>query len=356
MSRPAFGLVLPFSAHHRRLALVFAVFLLLPSPDLRAGEIDDAEFGLRLTAAISRFSRYPDVAGMGGASAGSRWSSSVNPASTGWSPPVGENGWGLSLQGSGVLLEEGTRLWLFSESVAVDAGNLGVFQPALLQLRSNRATTRQDLDFEWDGLYAELQWGLKISDSTALGLNLNFLTSEMDFDMGSVRIARSSGETYAARAGVLWEQSPNLYLGAAIDYGVNPSKSKTYDFMGLGIGTTIERDTLHQFLFHPGLSWLVTEDLTITFDYQFGLFHDDTGTLRVHRFYAGFDQTLTEGVYLRAGLVADTEGNLSPSAGLGIAPSESVLIDLSWQRNLFPEIEEEFGDSNVLSLSLTLLF
>lgn len=335
---------------------LLSVLLLAPVSRLRAGEIEDAGFGLRLTAAISRFSRYPDVGGMGGASAGSRWSSAVNPASTGWSPPVGESDLGASLQYTQVLLEEGTRLHMLSESGAVDAGNLGVFQPAVMQLFSNSATTSQDLDFEWDGLYGEVQWGKKVSESLALGLNLNVFRSRMDFDLGDVRVTRSTGDTYAVRAGVLWEASPTLYIGAAIDYGLNPSKTKTYDFMGLGVGTTTERDTLYQFLFHPGVSWLATEDLTVTFDYQFGLFNDDTGTLRVHRFYAGFDQTLTEGVYLRGGLVVDTEGNLSPSAGLGLAPSESILIDFAWQRNLFPEIEEEFGDADVLSLSLTIRF
>ena len=201
-----------------------------------------------------------------------------------------------------------------------------------------------------------IQWGKKITDSVAIGANFSVLSSEMEFDLGSVRVSRSTGETYTLRAGVLWEQSPSLYFGVAVDYGLNPSKTRTYDFMGLGIGTTTERDTLHQFLVHPGVSWVATEDLTITVDYQFGLFNDDTGTLRVHRFYAGFDQTIIEGVYLRGGLVVDTEGSISPSIGLGIAPSESVLLDFAWQRNLFPEIEEEFGKADVLSLSLTLRF
>ncbi len=43
-----------------------------------AVDLDDADFGLRFTAAITRFSRYPDVAGMGGASAGSRWPAGRN--------------------------------------------------------------------------------------------------------------------------------------------------------------------------------------------------------------------------------------------------------------------------------------
>ena len=36
------------------LLALLTVLLLDPVPDLKAGEIDDADFGLRLTAAISR--------------------------------------------------------------------------------------------------------------------------------------------------------------------------------------------------------------------------------------------------------------------------------------------------------------
>jgi len=44
------------------------------------------ELSLRLPAALTRFAPYADVAGVGGASAGSKWSSSVNPAAVAWEP------------------------------------------------------------------------------------------------------------------------------------------------------------------------------------------------------------------------------------------------------------------------------
>jgi hypothetical protein len=54
--------------------------LLLAGPAV-AGEFDHYDFSLRLPAALSRFSSYGDVAGTGGASAASPWSTSANPAS-----------------------------------------------------------------------------------------------------------------------------------------------------------------------------------------------------------------------------------------------------------------------------------
>ena len=108
-----------------------------------AVDLDDADFGLRFTAAITRFSRYPDVAGMGGASAGSRWSSGINPASTGWSPPVGKRKWGIASQYSHIMFDNGTDVNILSGSAAFETKNSGTFQPAVLGLGSNTATTLQ---------------------------------------------------------------------------------------------------------------------------------------------------------------------------------------------------------------------
>ncbi|MCZ6787266.1 MAG: hypothetical protein O7E54_08890 [Planctomycetota bacterium] len=126
--------------------------------------------------------------------------------------------------------------------------------------------------------------------------------------------------------------------------------------MQTGAGDITTKDTLHQFLLRPGLSWIATKDLTVNVDYQFALFDDDTGTLRLHRLYAGFDQTIVRGVYFRGGTIADNESNVAWTLGLGIAPSETLLIDFAYQKDLFPEIEAEFGRSDLFTLSVTILF
>ncbi len=366
-----------------RVAVFTAILILVLLPHdrpARAGSIDNASFGLRFTAGITRVTRWADMAGMGGASAGSRWSSSINPAGSGWSPATGRKGVGTSLQYSGIFFDEGTDVHLMSLSAAFGPDNLdrgitsrsdefavdpalptdtdtfGIWQPSILVLDSNRATMSDGVDFEWSALYGELQWGKKISDNFGIGANINFLTSQMDFGLESVDVSESKGETYGLRIGGLYQASETIYLGLVLEYGINPSKTRTFDFMGLGIGTQTERDTLQQFIVRPGASFVLTEDLTVNLDYQYGHFSDSTGSLDVHRFYAGFDQTIIEGLYLRGGAVLDTEGNFSPALGIGIAPNESIYIDFAWQMNLFPEIEQEFGDAGMLSIGITVLF
>ncbi len=60
--------------------LVVAGLLWLTVGTAWAEDLEDKDFGLRLSAALTRFSRYPDSAGLAGAGAGSPWSSSPNPA------------------------------------------------------------------------------------------------------------------------------------------------------------------------------------------------------------------------------------------------------------------------------------
>ena len=92
----------------------------------RADDLDDASFGLRFQAALTRFSRYPDVAGVAGASVAAEWGSSTNPAGLGWAPLEG-----VSSQYSLLGFDNGTDLHVFSVSYSADTEKAGVFQPSL---------------------------------------------------------------------------------------------------------------------------------------------------------------------------------------------------------------------------------
>ena len=335
--------------------VVAALLLAVTAATAVADDIDDAGFGPRISGAISRFPRFADVAATL-ASAGSRYSSGNNPAGIGFNPAVGESGFGTSVQYAGLYTEEGTKVHVGSLSLVIDAGDWGAFQPSLLVLDSNRATMRDGLDFEWEGWSAEIQWGRKIDERTAIGLNLSVLSSEMNFHLDSIHVSRAKSETYQIRFGVLHAFTERFYGGVTLECALAPSRTKVFDFMGLGIGTQREDDTGSQVIFRPGIYTFLTDDLTLYADYQFAGFDDDTGQLTVHRFYVGADQTVTEGLYLRAGVVADTEGNVSFAAGVGIAPSETLYVDIAYQYDMYPELDQEFGRADLFGIGVTWLF
>jgi hypothetical protein len=121
-----------------------------------ADGFDDKDFSLRFPAALSRFSSYADVAATGGASAGSKWQSSVNPASTACQRMPGGYQLSLNLQYSQIIFQEGTVLHVISESITKDFEKFGTFQVALAQVRSNNRATRQGIKFSYDMDYVQL--------------------------------------------------------------------------------------------------------------------------------------------------------------------------------------------------------
>jgi hypothetical protein len=314
-----------------------------------AHDFEDNAFGLRLQAALTRFSRFADVAGTGGASVASKWASSINPASVAWQPMRG-----VSPQYAWLAFDEGTSLHVFTASAALPTERSGTFQPSLAAVASNHATTRDGLTFGWEGVFGDVSWGLRPEGSrSAFGVNLNAAYSEIELDLGPLRVSDSRSKTFGIRLGGLWEFVDRFFGGVILDYAAVVSDTWALD-PATG-GQLTSDDTLHQFLARPGLSYKVGR-WTLYADYEFGLFNDSSGTLRVHRFYLGPNWEVTDAFSLRAGTVIDDRGNVGATFGIGVFPSERWSIELAYQYDMFPEVRAEFGRSHALVVSATILF
>ena len=324
---------------------------------LEAGaDMRDEPFSLRFPAALSRFSPYADVAACGGASAGSQWGTSTNPASAAWRDDSTTSSLDLSVQYTGLCFSEGTKLHVASQSLAWDAGALGAFQPALAQVRSNKRTTRQGLDFRYEMDYAQLQWARKVAEDWALGAGLNFATSLTRFDFGSLRASESNGESYGVRVGALHKPKEQWLIGLVFDYGCSYGRTTMYDLFGQGFGDLRIKDTTHQFLLRPGISYEYKEDSAIYLDYQLGYFCNDEGRLETHRFLAGVDHGITSWLFVRAGVAKGVHTDASWTAGTALYPNDWLTIDLAYQDNMYPELSPEFGSSRAVVLSVGLSF
>ena len=338
--------------------LVSALLLAGPAAPVLADGFEAESLSLRLPAALSRFATYGDVAGLGGASAGSKWASSINPASVAWEPIAGDLRLAFSPQYSSLAFENGSRLDVCAEAFTWDLGELGVIQPSLAQVRGNTATTRQGLDFRMDMDFAQIQWAKRFGDDWALGANFNFTKSETRYDLGplDIDVSESDGETYGFRLGALHRPAPRLLAGLVFDYAFSPSRTTLFDFMGTGVGNLRVKDTTHQYVLRPGVSYEYAKDSAVYADYQYGAFHDASGHLEVHRFYLGVDHRVCDGLFLRGGTAMDVRGNTAWAVGLGIYPTERFSIDVGYQQDMFPELEPDFGRSRTLTISVGITF
>ena len=92
-----------------------------------AGDYESEDFSLRFPAALTRFSTFADVAAAGGASAGSKWCTAVNPASTDWDAAEGKLGTSVCPQWNRLSFDNGTKIDVWVESVTVDSRTIGTF-------------------------------------------------------------------------------------------------------------------------------------------------------------------------------------------------------------------------------------
>jgi opacity protein-like surface antigen len=346
------------TAQYRRgLIKVITLFISLASlgSHAYADGFDDKDFSLRFPAALSRFSSYADVAATGGASAGSKWQTSVNPASIAWQRLTGRYHLSLNPQYAAIMFQEGTVLHVISESVTKEFEKFGTLQVSLAQVRSNERAIQApvpDYKFAYDMNYAQAQWGKRFTDDFALGGNFNYSSSEVTNKIGTDKYLGSSSDSYGLRIGSLYRIAEKLLGGVVVDYSWSPSKTTTYDIFGLGIGDVRVDDKTKQFTLRTGPSYEYRKDSTVTLDYQYGSFKNDAGKMEVHRIFAGIDHRIIDALFIRGGFALDNEGNKSWTGGLGIYPFKQLSIDVGYQYNMFPEIQPEFGRSHLMTISI----
>lgn len=321
--------------------------------------IEDYDFSLRFPAANTRFAPYADVAAVGGAQAASEWSSSLNPASAAWPHEGRTLNNAVSPQYSLLRFNEGTDLSVFSEAVVLDAGAWGVFLPAAAQVRSNHAPQSTGVGFQFDSDYFQLQWGKKVAKTWAIGAACSVSTSDTRLDFAKTEVARSRGESYGFRVGILHQALPTIRVGLVVDYGFAPSRTdvQVFDPATFKVQKVRSMDTTGQFLTRTGLTWEYSKGSTLNVDYQSGVFSNDTGKFRVHRFPIGIEHLVIKDIlFIRAGTLIDSRGRSAVTGGLGVSLSTRASVDLAYQRDMFPEITPEFGSGKTYTVSVSIAF
>lgn len=316
-----------------------------------AEDFGHVDFSLRLPAALARFSPYPDVAGVGGASAGSRYSTSTNPAATDWEGAL-DHPVSVSPQYSTIRFGTGPTLRIFTAAATIKTESFGSFQPAFTEIRNNGSQTGDFLLLE--GRSAQIQWGYKISDSFAIGANLNYTPMDTKGGLDGFLVATGHSVSYGKRVGVLWAPASRLIAGLVIDHSRSPATAESFDPACFCFVTS--KDTTTQLLVRPGISYEYAEKSSVYVDYQRGNYRNSTGSISTNRLFAGIEHLVFPWLFARAGFVRDSRGNSSETVGVGVSPSDALSIDIAYQNGMFPELNPELGRSKLFGISASFLF
>ena len=146
---------------------------------------------------------------------------------------------------------------------------------------------------------------------------------------------------------------------ASLDVAIRATRDGATDFIPKPftpqeLKSSVENIT-KQFTLRAGPSYEYSNNSTINVDYQYISFKNDTGNMEVHRMFAGVDNRIIDALFVRGGFALDNHGNTSWTGGLGIYPFKQLSIDIGYQYNMFPEIQAEFGRSNLVTISISVI-
>jgi hypothetical protein len=334
-------------------SIVFSLTLISFLSFARADSYD-TPFSLRFPAALSRFAGYADVAAVSNTSAGSKWATSVNPASTGFLPMTSPWKLGLTPQFSAITFDEGSHVYVVSAAVTWESPNFGTFLPVAAHVFSDTAPTNLDADFKFDAEVYQLQWGIHLNPDLAIGANLNYTRSTVKLSAFGFEAVRTDSEQIDLRTGVLYQFNPRLRAGLVAEYGATLNHNDLLQPSPTGFGILTYHSTTEQVILRPGVSYEYAKDSTIYADYQMVLESDTVdGHADFHRFSAGVDHQLFKGVFVRGGALVDQTGHFSWSTGFAITPFPWLSIDAAYQHDFFPEISQELGHSQTFTISLS---
>jgi hypothetical protein len=367
---------------------------LLAAPAAALAADYGSDFSLRLAPA---FVRFTEVSSVGGETVANRWSSAINPASVNWNHIPADHGLAITPYYSLVMFDNNTRLHIFGESFTLDLGDWGAIQPTVSQIRSNHEPSNQGMEFGYHVDTIQVQWA-KRWDKFSLGIDLNVAWAEVvqqgNIPMAAPRTtqpsitsigagqqlphlyAKGDAESYRFRFGALYEPADHWLLGLIGEYGFQPYRSRREISMptGLppseaagtlapagagadpGVLTTRDSGIQEQVIVRPGVSYEYMPNSTVYLDYEFGLFHNKTGSLDDNRFSVGIDHQLFPWLYLRAGGGVDFLGNISWTAGTSVHFSKWGSFDLGYQYDILPELHREFGRAQVIQATFIVRF
>lgn len=326
------------------LTLVGAANLAAPT---HAADYSGASFSTRLPAALARFSSYGDVAGFGGASAGSRYASSVNPAATDWQAQATGLRYTLSPQYSRLRFDTAPALNIATLSGSASVAGIGGVQAAWADIRQ---TGSEDGDFLLlGGHVAQAQWGRSVADGVAVGLTVSHARIDTRAGMSGMLLADGHSGSDTVRGGALWAATPRLLFGAVAEYSRSKADTALFDpacFCAMPLHERGRGRSLR-----VGVSYEYAELSSLYADYLHGSNQDPSGKLVSRVAFAGIEHRVLPWLYGRAGVARDLRGYTSPTLGIGLALGKNWAIDIAYQRDMFPELRPEFGRSRLINFS-----
>lgn len=314
-------------------------------------EYSAIDFSLRLPSALTKFSAAGDVAGIGGASAASPYASGINPASIPWTASL-ELPFIFSPEYSRIRFDRNPDLRVGTATASINTRDNGGFQATVSKIDSDESAALNSMQLNGD--YAQIQWGKKIRDDIAIGGNINYSDFNTQATMDGFLVADGDSKTRGARAGILWNASQQLLAGLVLD--VTSADART-SFLDIDCFCYIPvEEASNSALVRAGINYEYRTLSSIYMDYLVGRFRNSSQSMITRTLFLGIEHQVFVWLYARVGIAHDFRGGNGKTVGLGFVPSKNVSVDFAYQEEMFPELLPEFGQAEVLNVSVNFSF
>jgi hypothetical protein len=328
-------------------------------PPAQAQGFDRDPFGIRFDAALSRFSTYGDVTGVGGVSVAAPFASSGNPAGAAMQDR-GERSHSLSPQLVNIGFDSGTdfavRILSYSWNVterdrvefsAVDAASNEQPLPSLAGAA-----------FDFESRQFTAGWSRRLNADLAMGLDVGVSFPEAGLRRNGLDLTRTDSLSYSVAAGLMQRLNAHWLWGVSAGYGSSDNLTRSLvPVPGQALPLLLRHESeSSQFLLRTGVSYYFAGRGYWLADYQYGRFRADGDELEVHRLYSGVGFKLLNWLHLRVGGNLDDRGNRVVAAGIGLKPLDGLSMEIAWQGDTFPELQRDFGGSDLVNVSVSLNF
>jgi len=348
----------------RSIVLICGAALVSFCASAAARDLDEEPVALRLSLALERVSTFSDTIGRS-ASVAHPLGSSVNPASYDFlrEPPYDFKAV-QTFTSNYATFGTDTTVTGFSTNSACRLPTAGTLSGLYIRTDSHDGESRQGDQFLLESNEFVLGYSRRLREDLSVGCSVKLTDSLLDIDdtfLGFPRETDTSSFGVDFKLGLLKALHDDWTLGLMA--GVGRTRSDIDGTVLLppppfGPGTVAidEKDTTDSVNLRGGIGWRPSDGLGLYADWQYLQLDSDFGSVDVGRMFLGMEALASRSLALRLGGSVDTEQNTTASAGLGFYGIKGVPVEIAYSYNAFPEVNQEFGRSHLLSVSIAILF
>lgn len=335
---------------------------------LIAGGFSDEPYLSRLFLAVDRASNYSDSAARL-ASAAYMGSSSDNPAGDAATSTIeADRGVPVAFTTINAFSESGGHISVAALTTTFRTAENDVISTELHYTKTFDSENREGLDGDLSGKEIVVGWSRSLHEDLAVGIRARLAGADirheaLSADFGNQPL-RYDTDQFGADfwAGIMGRVTERINAGMIVRLGWLETDTKIKNLISLGPipkNTELERvkDDAQVRGLKFGLGFEFNPRVQFYTDVQYlGIFSNTAGSTEVARAMAGMDIQLSPLMKVLAGAAYDSESEFTMGLGLEIMPTTNTSLNISYQRNGAPEIENELGRVDYINASLAVLF